>query len=132
MASQWRERDEEVVSRDTVGLVLGEVIKFTKVHCDNSDDIPPLQESDIRTKGESLLSPGVLSAVTKSLAKRVPSLSPSALSTPEKTNASSVSGVDAESLEDSMKRVGPSYKTQFNVLLFIAAGVNLKCVRMSS
>ncbi|KAK3884811.1 hypothetical protein Pcinc_010939 [Petrolisthes cinctipes] len=65
-----------------------------------------LEESDIRTKGESLLSPGVLSAVTKSLAKRVPSLSPSALSTPEKTtaNASSGSGVDAESLEDSMKR----------------------------
>ncbi|XP_064090449.1 rab GTPase-binding effector protein 1-like isoform X2 [Macrobrachium nipponense] len=70
-----------------------------------------LEDSDNRTKGDSLLSPGVLSAVTKSLAKRVPSLSPSALSTPEKTsgNASSTpaaagSGIDAENLEDSMKR----------------------------
>nr|XP_053627273.1 rab GTPase-binding effector protein 1-like isoform X3 [Cherax quadricarinatus] len=71
-----------------------------------------LEESDIRTKSESLLSPGVLSAVTKSLAKRVPSLSPSALSTPEKTTSGSAvgtpsslgTGVDAENLEDSMKR----------------------------
>lgn len=77
-----------------------------------------LQDSYIRTKGESLLSPGVLSAVTKSLAKRVPSLSPSsALSTPEKTPSSGggggggtggtagAPGVDAENLEDSMRRV---------------------------
>ncbi|XP_068218588.1 rab GTPase-binding effector protein 1-like isoform X3 [Palaemon carinicauda] len=70
-----------------------------------------LEDSDNRTKGDSLLSPGVLSAVTKSLAKRVPSLSPSALSTPEKTsgNTSSTpvaagSTIDAENLEDSMKR----------------------------
>ncbi|KAK7080238.1 Zinc ion binding [Halocaridina rubra] len=71
-----------------------------------------LEDSDNRTKGESLLSPGVLSAVTKSLAKRVPSLSPSALSTPEKTSGGSSagtpivvgSGIDAENLEDSMKR----------------------------
>lgn len=61
----------------------------------------------------------------------MPSLSPSALSTPEKTNASSASGVDAESLEDSMKRVGPSRKGHFNVLVFIAAGVNLKYARKS-
>ncbi|KAG7166856.1 Rab GTPase-binding effector protein 1-like [Homarus americanus] len=74
-----------------------------------------LEESDIRTKSESLLSPGVLSAVTKSLAKRVPSLSPSTLSTPEKTTSGSAigtpsslgTGVDAENLEDSMKRADP-------------------------
>ncbi|XP_071544264.1 rab GTPase-binding effector protein 1-like isoform X1 [Panulirus ornatus] len=71
-----------------------------------------LEESDIRAKSESLLSPGVLSAVTKSLAKKVPSLSPSALSTPEKTVSGTGigtpslggTGVDAENLEESMKR----------------------------
>ena len=71
-----------------------------------------MQESDIRNKGESLLNPGVLSAVTKSLAKRVPSLSPSALSTPEKASHNASPGpqpssiiVDSENLEDSMKKV---------------------------
>uniref|UniRef100_A0A0P4VU69 FYVE-type domain-containing protein n=1 Tax=Scylla olivacea TaxID=85551 RepID=A0A0P4VU69_SCYOL len=71
-----------------------------------------LEESDIRNKGESLLNPGVLSVVTKSLAKRVPSLSPSTLSTPEKASHNTSFGpqpssliVDSENLEDSMKKV---------------------------
>ncbi|KAK8376557.1 hypothetical protein O3P69_009875 [Scylla paramamosain] len=70
-----------------------------------------LEESDIRNKGESLLNPGVLSVVTKSLAKRVPSLSPSTLSTPEKASHNTSFGpqpssliVDSENLEDSMKK----------------------------
>ncbi|XP_037803987.1 rab GTPase-binding effector protein 1-like [Penaeus monodon] len=70
-----------------------------------------LEDSYIRSKSESLLSPGVISAVTKSLAKRVPSLSPSsALSTPEKTPSTGSAGpplgtgVDAENLEDSMRK----------------------------
>lgn len=70
-----------------------------------------LEESDIRNKGESLLNPGVLSVVTKSLAKRVPSLSPSTLSTPEKASHNTSFGpqpssliVDPENLEDSMKK----------------------------
>ncbi|XP_050711995.1 rab GTPase-binding effector protein 1-like isoform X2 [Eriocheir sinensis] len=71
-----------------------------------------LEESDIRNKGESLLSPGVLSAVTKSLAKRVPSLSPTVHSTPEKASHNTSLGaqqpssitVDPENLEDSMKK----------------------------
>ncbi|CAL4060506.1 unnamed protein product, partial [Meganyctiphanes norvegica] len=68
-----------------------------------------LEEADIRGKGESLLSPGVLTAVTKSLAKRVPSLNPAgtSLTTPEKTTPTHQTPnatTDADNLEDSMKK----------------------------
>ena len=44
-----------------------------------------LEECDLKGRGDSLLNPGVLSVVTKSLAKRVPSLSPAhSVATPGK------------------------------------------------
>ncbi|XP_076036235.1 rab GTPase-binding effector protein 1-like isoform X3 [Oratosquilla oratoria] len=79
-------------------------------------------DSELRSRGDSLLSPNVLSAVTKSLAKRVPSLSPSAGGTPEKTvpptcGSSAPGSSEQENLEDSMKKVNSRYAQEDAELL---------------